>query len=145
MVVINYPEPAFRLRKQDGTEEIFDLLRKKWIVLTPEEWVRQNFIQFLVTVKKYPASLVAVEKEIKLGELKKRFDVLVYNSRHEPWLMVECKSMNVQLNEEVLQQALRYNMSTPVSFIVITNGNYTIGWQKGETCLHEINELPDHI
>lgn len=145
MVVINYPEPAFRLRKQDGTEEIFDLLRKKWIVLTPEEWVRQNFIQFLVTVKKYPASLVAVEKEIKLGELKKRFDVLVYNSRHEPWLMVECKSMNVQLNEEVLQQALRYNMSTPVSFIVITNGNYTIGWKRGETGLHEINELPDHI
>lgn len=145
MVVINYPEPAFRLRKQDGTEEIFDLLRKKWIVLTPEEWVRQNFIQFLVTVKKYPASLVAVEKEIKLGELKKRFDVLVYNSRHEPWLMVECKSMNVQLNEEVLQQALRYNMSMPVSFIVITNGNYTIGWQREATGLHEINELPDHI
>lgn len=145
MVVINYPEPAFRLRKQDGTEEIFDLLRKKWIVLTPEEWVRQNFIQFLVTVKKYPASLVAVEKEIKFGELKKRFDVLVYNSRHEPWLMVECKSMNVQLGEEVLQQALRYNMSMPVSFIVITNGNYTIGWQREATGLHEINELPDHI
>ena len=145
MVVINYPEPAFHLRKQEGKEEIFDLLRKKWIVLTPEEWVRQNFIQFLVIVKKYPASLVAVEKEIKLGELKKRFDILVYNSRHEPWLMVECKSMHFQLDEDVLQQALRYNMSMPVFFIVITNGNYTIGWQRGETGLYEISELPDHI
>ncbi|HRF18083.1 MAG TPA: type I restriction enzyme HsdR N-terminal domain-containing protein, partial [Chitinophagaceae bacterium] len=83
MVVINYPEPAFRLRKKEETEEIFDSQRKKWIALTPEEWVRQNFVQFMVSVKKYPASLIAVEKELKLGELKKRFDILVYNSRHE--------------------------------------------------------------
>lgn len=145
MVIINYPEPDFRVRNKAETDEIFDSLRKKWVVLTPEEWVRQNFIQFLVTVKKYPASLVAVEKEIKLGELKKRFDILVYNSRHEPWLMVECKSMNVPLDEGVLQQALRYNMSMPVSFIVITNGNYTIGWHRGAAGLHEITELPDHI
>ncbi len=144
MVVINYPEPAFRLRKKDETEEIFDFLRKKWIVLTPEEWVRQNFLQFMVSVKKYPASLIAVEKELKLGELKKRFDILVYNSRHEPWLMVECKAMDVLLDEEVLQQVLRYNISMPVSFIIITNGNYTMGWQRGETGLQEIGILPDH-
>ncbi len=144
MVVINYPEPAFRLRKKGETEEIFDPLRKKWIVLTPEEWVRQNFLQYMVSVKKYPASLIAVEKELKLGELKKRFDILVYDSRHEPWLMVECKAMDIPLDEEVLQQALRYNISIPASFIVITNGNHTIGWQRGETGLHEINMLPDH-
>lgn len=144
MVVINYPEPAFRIRKQDSGEEIFDPLRKKWVVLTPEEWVRQNFIQFMVSEKKYPPSLVAVEREVKLGEMKKRFDVLVFNSQHEPWLMVECKAMDVQLDENVLQQALRYNISIPVSFIIITNGNYTMGWQRGETGLFEINELPDH-
>lgn len=145
MVVINYPEPAFRLRRQDETEEIFDPLRKKWVVLTPEEWVRQNFIQFMVLVKKYPASLIAIEKEIKLGELKKRFDILVYNGQHEPWLMVECKAMDIQLDEEVMQQVLRYNMGMPVSFIVITNGTYTMGWQKGQTGLHEISVLPAHI
>jgi len=144
MVVINYPEPVFRVRKQNGTEEVFDPLRKKWIVLTPEEWVRLNFIQFLLEVKKYPVSLIAIEKEIKLGELKKRFDILVYNSKHEPWLMVECKAMDVQLNEGVLQQLLRYNMGLQVPFIIITNGNYTMGWKKGETGLHEINELPGH-
>ncbi len=144
MVVINYPEPAFRVRKQNGTEEVFDPLRKKWIVLTLEEWVRLNFIQFLLEVKKYPVSLIAIEKEIKLGELKKRFDILVYNSKHEPWLMVECKAMDVQLNEGVLQQLLRYNMDLQVPFIIITNGNYTMGWKKGETGLHEINELPGH-
>jgi hypothetical protein len=145
MVVINYPEPAFRIRKQQGAEEIFDPLRKKWVVLTPEEWVRQNFIQFILEIKKYPLSLIAVEKEIKLGELKKRFDILVYNSKHEPWLIVECKAMDVLLDEKVLQQALRYNLSVPVSFIIITNGNYTMGWQRGETGLHEITSLPDHI
>lgn len=144
MVVINYPEPAFRIRKQDSGEKIFDPLRKKWVVLTPEEWVRQNFIQFMVSKKKYPPSMVAVEREIKLGEMKKRFDVLVFNSQHEPWLMVECKAMDIQLDENVLQQALRYNISIPVSFIIITNGNYTMGWQRGETGLFEINELPDH-
>ena len=85
MLIINYPEPEFRLKKEGSKEFIFDILRKQWLQLTPEEWVRQNFIQYLVKEKKYPASLIAVEKEIQLGELKKRFDILVYNKDHQPW------------------------------------------------------------
>ena len=75
MIIVNYPEPAFRIKQEEGKDYIFDTIRKRWLLLTPEEWVRQNFIQYLVQVKGYPLSLIAVEKELRLGELKKRFDL----------------------------------------------------------------------
>ena len=87
MLAIHYPEPVFQLKKEAGKDMIFDPLRKRWLLLTPEEWVRQNFVQYLIQVKKYPASLIAMEKVIKLGELKKRFDILVYNKLHQPWMI----------------------------------------------------------
>ena len=142
MVVINYPEPAFRIKKEEGKEYIFDALRKKWLVLTPEEWVRQNFIQYLTLVKNYPVSLIAAEKEIRLGELKKRFDILVYDKEHRPWMMIECKAAEVKLSEATLEQALRYTISVPVSFIVITNGNLTYGWEKTNNEFKLIEEIP---
>jgi hypothetical protein len=142
MIKIEYPPPAFRIKTEQGKEFIFDSLRKKWLFLTPEEWVRQNFVQYLVNVLKYPATLIALEKEILLGELKKRFDILVYDNAHKPWMMIECKEMNVKLDEKVLMQALRYNISVPVSFIVITNGAETYGWQKKGTDLVMLDHLP---
>ncbi|MEK7226138.1 MAG: type I restriction enzyme HsdR N-terminal domain-containing protein [Bacteroidota bacterium] len=142
MLAINYPEPEFRIKKEGSKEFIFDILRKKWLQLTPEEWVRQNFIQYLIKVKKYPASLIAVEKEIRLGELKKRFDILVYDTSHRPWMMIECKAGEVKLDESVVQQVLRYNMSVPVQYIVITNGKLTYGWKRGEQGLSVLVELP---
>jgi hypothetical protein len=142
MVSINYPEPDFRIKKEAGKEFIFDTLRKKWLVLTPEEWVRQNFVQYLIKIKNYPASLIAIEKEIQLGELKKRFDILVYDKDHHPWMMVECKAAEIKLDDSVLQQALRYNISMPVQYIVITNGKETFAWIKEGQRLTLINELP---
>ena len=142
MVTINYPEPDFRIKKEAGKEFIFDVLRKKWLVLTPEEWVRQNFVQYLIRVKNYPATLIALEKEIQLGELKKRFDVLIYDTAHQPWMMIECKAAEVKLDDAVLQQALRYNISVPVLFIIITNGNLTYGWQRNNNGLNLIEEIP---
>ncbi len=139
---IPYPEPAFRIRQEGGKDFIFDALRKKWLLLTPEEWVRQNFVQYLLQVKNYSYTLIAIEKEIKLGELKKRFDILVYDNNHQPWMMVECKAASVKLNEKVLEQALRYNMSVPVEFIVITNGDTTYGWRMAEGKLELLEELP---
>lgn len=144
MVSINYPEPDFRVKKGQNRELIFDPLRKKWLVLTPEEWVRQNFIQYLVRTRNYPASLISVEKEIELGELKKRFDILVYDKDQQPWMMIECKAMQVALNGNVLQQLLRYNISVPVPYLVITNGNECYAWQKEEAGLKEIVSLPEH-
>ncbi len=142
MIKIEYPAPAFRIKKENDKEYIFDALRKKWLLLTPEEWVRQNFIQYLLQVKNYPQSLLAIEKEIKLGELKKRFDILVYDNDHQPWMMIECKATEVKLDETVLQQVLRYNMSVPVEYIVITNGNKTFGWGRSEG-LQELTMLPE--
>lgn len=142
MVVINYPEPDFRIKTEGGKEFIFDALRKKWLVLTPEEWVRQNFIQYLVHSKNYPPSLIAQEKEIRLGDLKKRFDILVYDKDHQPRMMIECKAAEVRLSEEVLQQVLRYNISVPVKYLVITNGNSTYAWERGNNGLQEIDEIP---
>jgi hypothetical protein len=124
MIKIEYPEPAFRLRGSTGREEIFDTIRGVWVRLTPEEWVRQNFIRWLTVVRRYPVARIAVEKEIRLGELKKRFDILVYDSGFKPWMMVECKSPSVRLDEKVLMQLLRYNMALPVSCLVFTNGTY---------------------
>ncbi len=142
MVPVQYPEPRFRLKREAGREILFDPLRKKWVALTPEEWVRQNFIQFLVQVKNYPSALVAVEKEMLLGELKKRFDLLVYDPGHRPWMMIECKAMEVELDETVLQQLLRYNLGVPVEYLVITNGKQCFGWHRKDGQLAELTELP---
>lgn len=141
-MIINYPEPDFRIKKGDNNDFIFDPIRKKWILLTPEEWVRQNFIQFLVQVKKYPASLIAIEKEIKVGELKKRFDILVHDKNFKARMLVECKAPEITLDEKTLHQALRYSIAVPASLIVITNGAITYAWKKELNNLVLSNEIP---
>lgn len=145
MLIINYPEQGFRIKKENERELIFDSLRKKWILLTPEEWVRQNFINYLIHEKKYPSSLIAVEKEIMLGELRKRFDVLVYDKQHQPWMMVECKAIDVALDNKVVAQILRYHISVPVQYLVITNGKHSFAWKKTAAGLEEIDALPEMI
>jgi len=142
MIKVNYPEPVFRFKEENGKEMIFDFIRKQWLLLNEEEWVRQNFIQFLVQELKYPAELIAVEKEIQLGELKKRFDILVYDSDHKPWMLVECKANDILLNEKVLHQVLRYNISMPANFLVITNGQFTYAWEKINGELKEVQQMP---
>lgn len=141
MIKIEYPEPAFKIKTEGDKDFVFDAMRKKWLLLTPEEWVRQNFVQYLIRTKNYPAALIALEKEIALGELKKRFDILIYDTNHQPWMMVECKAASIDINEAVLQQVLRYNISVPVKYIIITNGNITYGWVR-DTELTVINEIP---
>lgn len=142
MIIIPYPEPSFKLKKENDRDYIFDPNRKIWLQLTEEEWVRQNFIAFLVKELQYPSSLIAIEKEIMLGELKKRFDVLIYDPFFKPWMMIECKAPSVPLNAEVLQQVLRYNISLPVPYLIITNGKYTIVYQKSGSKLRELSQLP---
>ena len=142
MIRVNYPEPVFRFKKENGKELIFDFIRKQWIVLNEEEWVRQNFVQYLVQEMKYPANLVAVEKEIQLGELKKRFDILVYNKQQQPWMLIECKAGTVPLDEKVFQQVLRYHISIPAAYLIITNGHFTYGWEKAGGGLIEMEQMP---
>jgi hypothetical protein len=142
MIRISFPEPQFRIKEAEGKEWIFDGFRKQWVRLTPEEWVRQNMLQYLVQVKQYPASLIAVEKEIMVGELKKRFDILVYRN-DQPWMMIECKEMNVPIDESVLRQILTYNSRLKVNFLVITNGNTSYGFAIHNDKVSMIEEFPD--
>lgn len=141
MIKIEYPSYQPKIKTTGEREFIFDALRKKWVLLTPEEWVRQNFLQYLVRVKKYPAALIAIEKEIWLSDIKKRFDIVVY--RHDtPWMVIECKEMNVELNRQVLDQVLRYNIHLQVPHLVITNGSYCMAFTVKHGNLQALAELP---
>lgn len=144
MIKLVYPVHDFKIKKEKDADYIFDVLRKRWLVLTPEEWVRQNFLQYLVYVKKYPGSLMAIEKEIFLGEIKKRCDIVVYSRNLQPWMIVECKEMNERLSAKVLDQILRYHITLPAKYLVITNGSYCFGFEKFEEQFYKINELPEY-
>ncbi|MBA4197301.1 MAG: restriction endonuclease subunit R [Chitinophaga sp.] len=141
MITISFPSFPFRFKEADKKEFIFDEVRKQWLRLTPEEWVRQNFIQYLIQTKKYPAGLLAIEKEINAGELKRRCDIIVYKN-NIPWMIIECKEMNVDLNDKVVEQVFNYNQHLNVPYLVITNGKETFGLDT----IHKIqlNELPDY-
>ena len=142
MIKIEYPSYQPKIKKENDKEFIFDEVRKRWVILTPEEWVRQNFLQYLIQVKEYPASLIAVEKEIKLGELKKRFDIVVYDKLSQPWMIIECKEMDVDLGKTVLDQVLRYNITMQVPYLVITNGSYCMAFQCINNDLKELGAMP---
>ena len=142
MITINYP-PKKPMIKQEGENElIFCIVRKRWIRITPEEWVRQNFLLYLTEVLQYPLSLIAVEKQLYLGELKKRFDIVVFDKTAQPFLIVECKEMNVALSETVLQQVLRYNINLQARYVVITNGNECLAFEKQHNNFLPLEKMP---
>ncbi|MEO8823927.1 MAG: type I restriction enzyme HsdR N-terminal domain-containing protein [Ginsengibacter sp.] len=142
MIKINFPKEQPKLRDNSGIKEIFDPIRKKWLVLTPEEWVRQNIICFLLQ-QNVPSSLISVEKEIKLGELRKRYDIVVYNRQTIPWMIIECKEMKVALSEKTMEQILRYHISIPAKYLIITNGSHCFGFEKRKSQFIEVNEFPE--
>ncbi len=141
MLTIEFLPLKFQIKNEDGKEYIKDDIRRKWVRLTPEEWVRQNMIQYLVKTKNYPPSLLSVEKEIRLGELKKRCDVVVYKN-DVPWMIVECKQPDVALSDATLMQILQYNIVKHCAYLIITNGNNSKGWQIQNGKAEEIQEFP---
>lgn len=123
MQTLNLPTYDFRFRKNsEGKMEIFDNIRKRFYQLTPEEWVRQNFAQFLISELGYPASLMALEKGLKLNGMQKRADIVQYNTDGKPILIVECKAPEIKLSQDTFDQAARYNMTLQVDYLIITNG-----------------------
>ncbi len=142
MINIDYPAPAFKIKKEKGKDIIFDECRKQWVLLTPEEWVRQNFLQYLIQVKEYPGALIAVEREILLGDMRKRFDIVVFRNA-TPWMIVECKEMEVELSEAVIKQILNYNITLQVEYLVITNGKSTFGLYIQQGKFEWLTALPD--
>ena len=143
MLQVEYPSYPFKIKLIDNKECIFDEARKRWLQLTSEEWVRQNFIQYLVQVMNYPLQLIAVEKQIKLGELNKRFDIVVYRL-DKRWMLVECKEMNVRLNAAVLEQVIAYNMALPVNIFVVTNGKASYAFECVEGGVQELARFPQY-
>lgn len=142
MIQLQFPKNKISVRQRSGVNEIFDAIRKKWLRLLPEEWVRQNMIQYLIE-KNFPASLLSVEKEIILGELKKRCDIVVYTRNGQPFMIIECKEMNIPLSEKAIEQALRYHITLPATYLIITNGAHCFGFQKINNHFIEINEFPE--
>jgi hypothetical protein len=142
MVTLNYPEPDFRLREEGGRRQVFDRFRRKWVALTPEEWVRQNIVRWLTVTLAYPAAMISLERELNLGELRKRFDVLIFDREHKPWMLVECKAPEITLGDAVLKQILTYNLSVPVPFMVVTNGQECHVARKGSGTLEWLDEMP---
>ncbi|KAB8153628.1 restriction endonuclease subunit R [Kordia sp. TARA_039_SRF] len=119
---LNFPKYTFRFKNRENKIYIFDAIRKKFVVLTPEEWVRQHTVQFLIHEKKYPTSLINVEKELIFNDLKKRYDIVVFNSDGSIFLVVECKRSNVTINQETFDQIARYNMILDADYLMVTNG-----------------------
>ena len=119
---LNLPPYPFKLTQKDNVYYIFDELRKKHLVLTPEEWVRQHFIQDLIASKKFPKTLIQIEGGLVLNQLQKRSDILVYNAIGEKLVLVECKAPKVKITQAVFEQAARYNSIHRAKWIVLTNG-----------------------
>ncbi len=122
MQELNLPSYSFKIQIENGKEQIFDFIRKKYVVLTPEEWVRQNFIQYLINEKKYPASLMAIEKKLLINKQPQRFDLVIYNRNGNPNSVVEFKAPSVKITQKTFDQAVRYNMALRVKCIMISNG-----------------------
>ena len=141
MIKINYPDKKPAIKTAGEKEFIFCAIRKRWMVLTPEEWVRQNFLLFLVHVMHYPASLIAVEKQLQLGDLKKRFDIVVYKNEI-PFMLIECKEMNVPITQKTLDQVMRYNINLQAAWFVITNGTVCYGFKKEEAEMIGVDVFP---
>ena len=122
MKQLNLPQYYFRITEREGTEMILDPLRRKYVKLTPEEWVRQNFVQYLINEGKYPRGLLGIEVAFRFNKLKRRVDILVHDRSGKPILIVECKSPDVEIDDKVFEQIATYNMSYKVPYLIVTNG-----------------------
>ncbi|MEO9570278.1 MAG: type I restriction enzyme HsdR N-terminal domain-containing protein [Polaribacter sp.] len=122
MQKLNLPNYKFKLKSSENKTLIFDNLRKKYLVLTPEEWVRQHFVQFLVDEKKYPTSLIAIEKQLTINNRKKRTDILIFNKEGKHDIIVECKAPKIKITQDTFDQIARYNLKLKANYLIITNG-----------------------
>ncbi|CAN5242824.1 type I restriction enzyme HsdR N-terminal domain-containing protein [soil metagenome] len=122
MTQLNLPAYDFKVKKSEGKVWIFDSMRKKYVVLTPEEWVRQHFVNFLVQEHHYPKSLFRIEGGLTYNKLLKRSDILIYNREGKPWLLVECKSPTIKMSQRAFNQIAIYNMTIGAKYLAVTNG-----------------------
>jgi Type I restriction enzyme R protein N terminus (HSDR_N) len=122
MQKLNFPTFTFRFKNSENKVAIFDEIRKKFIILTPEEWVRQHVTQYLLQEKKYPKSYINVEKLIKINDLTKRYDLVVFQPNGDLFLLVECKAPEVKISQQTFDQIARYNLTLKAKYLMVTNG-----------------------
>ena len=144
MQKLNFPTYNFRFKNNENKVSIFDEIRKKFIILTPEEWVRQHVVQFLMVEKKYPKSLINVEKVLKVNDLRKRYDVVVFNPDGSIHILVECKAPEVKIAQTTFDQIARYNLTLKATFLMVSNGlkHYFCQMDFKNEKYHFLQELP---
>jgi hypothetical protein len=147
MQELNFSKFPFRFKNSENKISIFDCIRKKFVILQPEEWVRQHCIQFLVQEKKYPKSLINVEKELKVNGLSKRYDIVVYNPDGSIHIIVECKAPQITINQETFNQIARYNLTLNATYLMVTNGlnHYYCQMDFKNECYNFLENIPDYL
>ena len=146
MIDLCFPNYEFRIKNRHNKKYIFDLIRKKFILLTHEEWVRQNCIMFLINEQKIPKALINVEKKIKVNNLAKRYDIIVYKPNGSVFLLVECKSPKVNINQETFNQISIYNSEIIAQYLMLTNGlfNYYCSIDYSNQCYKFVKDFPKY-
>jgi hypothetical protein len=119
---LNFPDYSFKVKSKENKPSIFSILRKKYLILTPEEWVRQHCVQFLISEKNYSPSLLNEERKIDLNGISKRYDILAFKTDGDIRLIVECKAPHIKINQDTFDQIARYNLALKADLLMITNG-----------------------
>ena len=147
MIDLSFPNYEFRIKNKHNKKYIFDQIRKKFVLLTSEEWVRQNCIMFLINDQKIPKGLINVEKKIKVNSLTKRYDIIVYKSNGSVFLLVECKSQDNIINQKTFNQIAIYNYEVVSDFLMVTNGiqNYYCSIDYSNQCYKFVKDFPKYI
>jgi hypothetical protein len=146
MIRLNFPEYSFRTRTTKDKTEIYDPVRRKYVVLTPEEWVRQNTIRYLIEEKRMPLSLMAIEAGFRLIKLPKRPDIVIFSPDGAPLLIVECKAPGIAVSQDTFDQIVRYNMILNALFLLVTNGmnHFICEIDYRKTSYRFLKEIPSY-
>jgi len=146
MIPLNLPQYNLKIKQSEGKSSVFDIIRKKYVALTREEWVRQNFIHFLIEEKHYPQSLISVEYSMKLLKMHKRSDIVLFDNQGSPRLIVECKAPEIKISQDTFDQAARYNMSLKVDYLIVTNGldHYCCKINYEKESYEFLTDIPDY-
>jgi len=144
---LNLPPYSFRIKDKLDKKLIFDGFRRRWVALTPEEWVRQNFVRYLTEEKHYPASLVAIERSLRMNQRDFRTDIVLFSKSGNPLIVVECKAPEVKISQQVFDQIARYNLDLRVSYLIVTNGltHYCCRFDQSELTYTFLPEIPDYM
>jgi len=147
MQALNLPTYNLKIKSKENKFFIFDIIRKKYVVLTPEEWVRQHFLHYLIEEKKYPKSLISIERKLTINNLTKRTDILIFNTRGKPHLIVECKAPSIKITQGTFDQIARYNMALNAKYLVVSNGlnHFQCTLDYENESFKFLEEIPDFV